>query len=541
MSPNPNGPTKDTHTEVRQASDEGTPLLQGQKQHSTFSNRQKKYIIMTAAFASSFSPISANIYYPALNSIATDLHISASLINLTITTYMIFQGLAPTFVGSLSDSAGRRPVYIICFTIYISANLALALQHSYPALLILRAIQSSGSSGTVALASAVAADLVTFSERGRYMGLASLGSIMGPTLGPSLGGLLSEYLGWRSIFWFLAVSAATVFIPMLLFYPETCRNVVGNGSIPPPRWNRSCLNYYRNVKARHIGDYSGDENQSHPTKRRHSSSSNRLRVLNPLATLRILFELPTGLVLLCNGILFAGYYFVTSSVPSQFRDIYGVNDLQMGLIFIAPGFGTPMGAWLNGYLVDWNYRRVQAHQNQRQNCPPAKTVAINGSADGRGSKERDLDRFPIEKARLQIALPMLYVGAVCVILYGWLIHLQVTIFFPIALLFLIGFSVTACFNVMNVLIVDLNYSTPATAIATNNLVRCFLGAGSTALVHPILNALGRAWTYTALAGVWIVLVGPIIGVICKYGFRWRRGRKDMRFEEEEEERRIGAM
>ena len=63
---------------------------------------------------------------------------------------------------------------------------------------------------------------------------------------------------------------------------------------------------------------------------------------NPLRTLGLLFELPTGLILLANGLLFAGYYSVTSSVPSQLHEIYGVDDLQVGLIFIAPGMGTPM-------------------------------------------------------------------------------------------------------------------------------------------------------------------------------------------------------
>ena len=91
-------------------------------------------------------------------------------------------------------------------------------------------------------------------------------------------------------------------------------------------------------------------------------------------------------------------------MPSQFRDIYGVNDLHIGLMFIAPGFGTPMGAWLNGYLVDWNFRRIASQQYG--SVPP---VAIDGndSGDGHGSKKQDVARFPIEKARLQIALPML--------------------------------------------------------------------------------------------------------------------------------------
>ncbi|KAF7122920.1 hypothetical protein CNMCM5793_001096 [Aspergillus hiratsukae] len=208
---------------------ESTPLLSshpGSQRYSIFTNGQKRLIILAAALASSFSPFSANIYYPSLNSIAADLHVSSSQINLTITTYMICQGLAPSFMGSFADQAGRRPAYILCFIIYIIGNIALALQHNYLALLILRAVQSCGSSGTVALASAVAADVITSAERGMYMGITSLGNILAPSLGPILGGFLSQYLGWQAIFWFLALAAIAFFVPLVLFFPETCRAIV---------------------------------------------------------------------------------------------------------------------------------------------------------------------------------------------------------------------------------------------------------------------------------------------------------------------------
>jgi hypothetical protein len=71
---------------------ESTPLLAAaspSETYSVFSPTQKSFIILAAALASSFSPLSANIYYPALNSIARDLEVSASQINLTITTYMV--------------------------------------------------------------------------------------------------------------------------------------------------------------------------------------------------------------------------------------------------------------------------------------------------------------------------------------------------------------------------------------------------------------------------------------------------------------------
>ena len=69
---------------------ETSPLLgERSEPYSIFTTAQKRLIILTAALASSFSPLSANIYYPALNSIAADLGVSSSQINLTITTYMV--------------------------------------------------------------------------------------------------------------------------------------------------------------------------------------------------------------------------------------------------------------------------------------------------------------------------------------------------------------------------------------------------------------------------------------------------------------------
>lgn len=71
---------------------ETTTLLgrrKDQEQYSVFTETQKRFIIVTASIASTFSPLSANIYYPALNSLAADLHVSHSLINLTIMSYMV--------------------------------------------------------------------------------------------------------------------------------------------------------------------------------------------------------------------------------------------------------------------------------------------------------------------------------------------------------------------------------------------------------------------------------------------------------------------
>lgn len=112
-------------------------------------------------------------------------------------------------IAGFSDGAGRRPAYIYCFIVYIAANIGLALQRNYPALLVLRCLQSAGSSGTVALCNGVVADLVTSAERGIYIGYTSVPTIVGPIIGPIIGGVIAQYLGWWWIFWFLTICSVT--------------------------------------------------------------------------------------------------------------------------------------------------------------------------------------------------------------------------------------------------------------------------------------------------------------------------------------------
>ncbi len=86
--------------------------------------------------------------------------------------------------AAFADRFGRRPAYLICFVINFAANLGLALQNDYTALLVLRCVQSSGSSGTVALAQGVLDDLTTSEQRGKFLAYMAIGFIMGPALGP---------------------------------------------------------------------------------------------------------------------------------------------------------------------------------------------------------------------------------------------------------------------------------------------------------------------------------------------------------------------
>jgi len=184
------------------------------------------------------------------------------------------------------------------------------LQTDYAALFVLRCVQSSGSSSTVTLAIGVVADIATTAERGRYIGYATAGILLGPAFGPLIGGLLTQYLGWRSIFWFLTIVAGIVFVIFVIFFPETCRAIVGNGSIAPKGWNLSALNWSQARRQKKAGRPTEALNEQ-----KNKAQAAR-RIPNPLDSLRILFENEGGLVLLFSAVLFAGFYAIMGAIPS---------------------------------------------------------------------------------------------------------------------------------------------------------------------------------------------------------------------------------
>jgi MFS family permease len=155
--------------------------------YSIFTKAQKRLIVFLIAFAGMFSPLSSFIYYPAITSLSKDLQVSIELINLTITSYMVVSGIAPAVIGDLADMTGRRWVYVLTLAIYCAADVGLALQRSWPALLVLRMVQSVGSSGkcgltmmgrallicltaTISIAYGVVADIATPADRGSFVG-----------------------------------------------------------------------------------------------------------------------------------------------------------------------------------------------------------------------------------------------------------------------------------------------------------------------------------------------------------------------------------
>ncbi|KAI1015765.1 hypothetical protein LB505_011990 [Fusarium chuoi] len=434
------------------------------------------------------SSLSSTVFLPAIPSIAKDIDVSISLINLTVTTYM--------FIGNVSDTYGRRPAYMICCAIYLAANIGLALQNSYVALLVLRCLQSCGSSATIALGSATSADMVTRAERGKYLGYASMGVTLGPALGPVIGGLLDHYLGWRSIFWFLTIFSAVLFLVIFIFLPETCRNIVGNGGIIPPWWNMSLIGYLKQRKLEHVEPVVEQPSCKRP---------------DPFASLKIVFEKETGLILGFSALLYGGYYMVLSTLSVQLTSRFNYSSVVVGLCYLPMGAGSICYRYTAGFVMDWNFRR----HAKRQGIKIVK------------NRQQDLKLLPIERMRIEISLPFVYMACAMIIIYGWVMDQKLALAGIEISLFFLALFISGAMNNLNTLIVDLNTHSAAIAVAANNLARCLVGAGAVAVADPMINDWGLGWTSVFVLGVWVIF-SVLLCVVMWKGQNWRMGKQEKR-------------
>lgn len=515
--------------------------------YSIFTKYQKIMIVFIASFASIIASFTAYIYLPAFVVIQKELHISGDLVSLTIATYMIFQGASPSFWGSLADSWGRRPVYIITNLIYILVCIGLACTKNFAAFLILRMLQAIGTSSSIAIGAGTIGDIASPSERGGYMGIYSMGTTAGQMIGPFLGGVLTHTLGWRWIFWFLSIISCPLWMLQLFFLPETLRKLVGNGSgyanpTPMQYWKRKRMEY--NTKDEEI-TVAGDP-ISAPLSRYPSISDksltkvcspctnaavnpssavskcplikisaseqkpkNRFLVLpNPFRSLMYLREKDVALVTFYNSLQYGAMFSILSSVTETFIDAYKINEFQVGLCFLSSGFGSSLGALISGRILDWRFKKI------------ARLMGLSEKDTQRGKLAPE---YPIESARMGITWIYGIVFNILVVVYGWCVFCKVHISVPIIINFVLGFTSTATFNATNTLLVDLFPKNSAAIVACNNIPRCFFGGVAVMLVHPGIQYLGVGWYCTALSVVLFISRITIFFEL-KYGPQWRMER-----------------
>ncbi|KAM5354976.1 hypothetical protein ACJ41O_001622 [Fusarium nematophilum] len=450
---------------------------------------------------SAVSGFASNIYFPALPTIAHDLNVSVELVNLTVTTYLIFQALAPSFWGPISDAKGRRVAYCCTFTVFLGACIGLAETKNYASLIVLRCLQSAGSASTIAIGSGVISDITTRDDRGGYMGVFQAGLLAPVAVGPVIGGALAGSLGWRSIFWFLTISCGVFLVLLVFLLPETLRSIVGNGAgVPSTMLVRHPLSLYqRTTKVRRVAGVAA----SQPATKKH------IDLFRPIRILTSKLAAPITIFL---AVYYAVWQMSITAMSSLFESKYGLSDTEIGLAFLANGGGSIIGTLVTGKVLDADYRRVKAKYEDRSDTESGMPNA----------------GFSLEKARLRLVPFLALLQCISIAVFGWTIHYpqRVHIAVPIVSTFVTGWTAVSTQSIVMTYLIDIFLGQSAAASASVNLARCLFAAGGTGFVMPMVNNIGVGWAFTVCVGVQIVALTGV-GVQWKYGSVWRA-------EEEEE-------
>ncbi len=138
----------------------------------------------------------------ALPNITKELNTSMILVIWVIMSYMLAVTILVPAIGRIADMFGRKHLYVWGFLIFTIASLLAGLSQNGPELLLMRIIQSIGGALMVANSAAIVTDAFPRTELGRALGINAMVVAVGFTLGPVIGGLFTNLLGWRWVFFF---------------------------------------------------------------------------------------------------------------------------------------------------------------------------------------------------------------------------------------------------------------------------------------------------------------------------------------------------
>lgn len=170
----------------------------GQAEKQEHSNR---LLILIAINLSSFlAPFMASSVNIALPAIGKEFDMNAVLLGWVATSYILASAIFLVPFGRLGDIYGRKRIFSYGIIVYTFASLLIGFSFSSEFLISLRVLQGIGASMLFSTSVAILTSVFPENERGKVLGINVAVVYVGLSLGPTIGGLLTQYLGWRSIF-----------------------------------------------------------------------------------------------------------------------------------------------------------------------------------------------------------------------------------------------------------------------------------------------------------------------------------------------------
>jgi DHA1 family bicyclomycin/chloramphenicol resistance-like MFS transporter len=190
------------------------------------------WLILILGGLATLGPLGTDLYLVALPTMADDFGVPGTTIQLTLSAFTIGMALGQLVIGAISDRLGRRRILLMGLAIMMFAGGFAAISPTAPALIVACAFMGTAAATGLVSGRAVVSDLATGHAATRAFSFLGLVTGIGPMMGPILGVIFLTNWGWRSMFAFLAIYAATWFLLVLLFVGE---------SLPPEKRQRKSL------------------------------------------------------------------------------------------------------------------------------------------------------------------------------------------------------------------------------------------------------------------------------------------------------------
>ena len=251
-------------------------------------------------------PFSIDTFLPAFAGIATALGATPVEMQQTLSAYLFGFAFMNLFHGALADSFGRRPVVLWGIALFTIASAGCALSQSIGQLVFFRAVQGLSTGAGIVVSRAVIRDMFPPAQAQQVMSQVTIYFGVAPAVAPIVGGWLFVHTGWHSIFWFLALVGAILWITNFRLLPETL----------------------------------------HPSHRQPFNVRHLMRGYWALGSS------PKFLLLaLASGVPFNGMFLYVLSAPAFLGEHLKLEPTQFFWFFVLTISGIMGGAWLSGRLA----------------------------------------------------------------------------------------------------------------------------------------------------------------------------------------------